>query len=278
MLSANELTKNDLSCDGVELRLNLNPEKGCVIADKQRLAQILNNLISNALKYTEKGYVEIGYNVIDNATVQFYVKDTGVGISKEEASKIFTRFYKAKNDFTTFRGMGLGLSIAKVFIGKMGGEIHFESEKSKGSTFYFSLPYIKTECVPSEGHGNKKITDLKDKQILVAEDDDENYMLTQTILKKAGATVIRAENGKKAVQICEKNNDIDFVLMDIKMPIMDGIEATKIIKMKRSNIIIIAMSAYVFTGPRQSEISAGFDNFIPKPINVDLLISILQST
>jgi len=275
VISANEITKTDLLRENIELRCKCNQEKGFVVADKTRLVQILNNLILNALKFTDEGYVEVGCNVIGNATVQFYVKDTGVGISEDEISKIFTRFYKVNNDFNTFRGMGLGLSISKEFIERMGGDLHVESEVNVGSTFYFNLPYIKDEQLLPEKQENKVLANLKDKHILIAEDDNGNYMLARMILKRAGAIVIRAENGLEAVQICQENNEIDAILMDIKMPVMDGIEATKIIRETNRELIIVAVTAFAYAGLSKNISSVGFNDIITKPVDFNLLLSAL---
>jgi len=277
VLSVNELTKARLNRNNLELNYKPNIIKGSVLADKIRLNQILNNLISNALKYTENGKVEFGYEIIDNSTIQFYVKDSGIGIPEVDISLIFTRFYKATNEITSFRGIGLGLPITKQLVEKMDGKIWLESQLNKGTTFYFTLPYIQTEAITSKKLIIKTTSDLKDKTILIADDDDGNFLLAKMLLTECGAIVIRAENGQEAVQICKENNTINLVLMDMKMPIMDGIEATKLIKQFRNDLIIIALSANVFDEAKETALSAGCDFFISKPINEKELLELLQS-
>jgi len=276
IVAANQIAKKELSKENVELIFNKNNKNGSVLADRIRLTQVLNNLISNALKYTEEGIVEIGYTITENNNVKFYVKDTGIGIPKNEADKIFSRFFKGSNNYTTIRGMGLGLSLTKQLVEMMGGDICFETEENTGSTFYVTLPFIEQITPSDEKITVNKIKDIKCKNILVAEDDNGNFLLTQNVLKKAGANVIRAENGREAVDICKKRNDIDFVLMDIKMPVMDGLEATKIIKEMNPNLIVIALSAFVFTDFGENIFSAGFDHFISKPFDIDTFIAVLQ--
>jgi len=262
IVAANQIAKKELSKENVELIFNKNNKNGSVLADRIRLTQVLNNLISNALKYTEEGIVEIGYTITENNNVKFYVKDTGIGIPKNEADKIFSRFFKGSNNYTTIRGMGLGLSLTKQLVEMMGGDICFETEENTGSTFYVTLPFIEQITPSDEKITVNKIKDIKCKNILVAEDDNGNFLLTQNVLKKAGANVIRAENGREAVDICKKRNDIDFVLMDIKMPVMDGLEATKIIKEMNPNLIVIALSAFVFTDFGENIFSAGLPFYL----------------
>ena len=172
--------------------------------------------------------------------------------------------------------MGLGLALTKQLVELMGGTISFESFEKSGSTFFFTLPCMPHPAAEPEKPIRHKIDNLQNKTILVAEDDDGNYLLAQTILKRAGAEVIRAVNGIEAVETVNKQPHIDFILMDIKMPLMDGIEATKRIRDTYPDIIIIALSAYVYTEQGQNLFSAGFNYFITKPFDADDLIAVLK--
>ena len=276
ILATGSQIKKDLQKEHIELLYKPALGNLTVIADKVRIAQILNNLVSNALKYTETGKVELGYTIDVQNKMRFYVKDSGIGIPQSETEKIFTRFYKASNNTTTLRGLGLGLALSKQLVELMGGEISFDTHENKGTTFYFTLPCLPHASAEPAKPVRQKIDNLNDKHILVAEDDEGNYLLAQTILKRAGAHVIRALNGVEAVDVIKKRNDIDFVLMDIKMPLMDGIEATRIIRETNPELIIIALSAYVFTEQGQNIFSAGFNYFITKPFDADALISVLK--
>ncbi len=276
VLATGNQIKKDLCKEHIELSYKPAFNNALVVADKVRVAQVINNLLSNALKYTETGQVEMGFALIGDNKMKFYVKDTGIGIPTEETEKIFTRFYKASNNTTTLRGMGLGLALTKQLVELMGGTISFESYEKSGSTFFFTLPCMPHPAAEPEKPVRQKIDNLHNKTILVAEDDDGNYLLAHTILKRAGAEVIRAANGVEAVETVNKNQHIDFILMDIKMPLMDGIEATKRIRDTFPDIIIIALSAYVYTEQGQNLFSAGFNYFITKPFDADDLIAVLK--
>ena len=261
--------------DRLELHYHKHKDDIIISADKFRLSQILNNLISNAIKYTEEGSVKFGFSLIDNR-IQFYVKDTGIGIPKNEITNIFRRFYRVKNQYETIRGLGLGLSIVKLLIEKMNGKIWLESEVEKGSIFNFSLLYQKASISICEEQNEYNHAELKGKLILVAEDDDGNFFLTNILLEEMGAKVLRAENGLEAVEICKENDNISFVLMDIKMPIMDGLEATMLIREFKKDLLIVALSAHVIEEVKTSVLNAGCNDFISKPIKEDRLIAIMH--
>ncbi|NJO87842.1 MAG: response regulator [Chloroflexia bacterium] len=190
--------------------------------------QILANLLSNAIKFTNKGFIEFGYNLIDKE-IQFYVKDTGIGIAPEFHETIFKRFGQLEQNGTKlYRGTGLGLSISKEFVGLLGGEIWVESIPEIGSTFYFTIPYKpvnKQENMTelTTGRGNVKT-------VLVAEDEEYNYLFIEQVLLKNGYKVIHAKTGREAIDIYKTEPHIHLILMDIKMPIMSGDEAAKILK------------------------------------------------
>lgn len=243
----------------------------CVIkTDRNRLSQLLINLTTNAIKFTEEGDIAIGYTVLKKeGMLRFYVTDTGCGIPEERQSDIFMRFVKL-NGFA--QGTGLGLPICKTIVNKMGGEIGVESEPGKGSTFWFTVPNIpaKKENKPKQEYTLQSVP--KDKiTILVAEDNISNYTLFETILKK-DYCVLHAWNGKEAVELFEKHKP-HIVLMDINMPVMDGYEATAEIRKISKNVPILAVTAYAYASDEQRILSHGFDGYTPKPINAKVLQS-----
>ncbi len=263
--------------DHIELKLNIPNKKGLVTyTDSGRLQQLLTNLISNAIKFTEKGFVEFGYNQEENGYIEFYVKDTGIGLNKEQQKHIFDRFKYAEETITRkYEGTGLGLSIVKGITKLLGGKIWIESEPEKGSTFYFDIPF---EQVPEEDmekiiyeESKTKEYTWKNKFILIAEDDDVNYRFIETVLLENQAQVLRASNGHQVIQLCKSINKIDLVLMDIKMPEMDGFEATRQIRQFNQSIPIIALTAFALEDDKDKCLNAGCNDLISKPIEIEEL-------
>jgi len=213
------------------LNTGLNDELSTISADGNKLNQALTNLINNAVKFTHHGEIQFGYE-LKSGMLEFFVSDIGIGIDKEHQTKIFERFRQVEITATKqYEGTGLGLAISKAIVERMGGKIWVSSKPGSGSTFYFSIPY-KPEVMAGLGlkqETNQKL-DLKGKTILIAEDEHSNYLLLREVLKNTGAVLIHVENGLEAVNQCLENPGIDLVLMDIKMPIMDGCQATKEIK------------------------------------------------
>lgn len=251
----------------------LENEQAEIYTDEVKVNQILTNLISNALKFTHQGFIEYGYTLKENM-LEFYVKDTGIGIHRDMHEIIFERFRQA--DISTSRkygGTGLGLSISQGLVELLGGSIWVDSEPDKGAAFYFSVPYNQvTEYKKSEIFGT--VTG-KSFTILVAEDEEINYYLIEELMSDCNMKFIHAKNGIEAVEICKSNFSVDLVLMDIKMPQMDGYTATEIIKKHRPDLPIIAQTAYAL----ESEIKQFgeiFDAYITKPINKDILKSRLN--
>lgn len=248
--------------------------------DKTKLNQILTNLINNAIKFTHTGYVEIGYflNKIKNKDfIQFYVKDTGIGIPKDKQDIIFNRFIQAESGHTkTYGGTGLGLAITKSLVELMKGKIWVESEEGQGATFYFTLPYIKAE--------NKSLNDAievktgfnwSNKNILIAEDDEFNYILLKEIFESNNANIVRAKNGIEAIEKA-KNLSLDIVLMDIKMPDLDGISAANEIKRFKKELPIIIQTAYSVTQEQEIDIINSYEALVNKPINEEQLLLIMN--
>lgn len=262
------------------LKKGLGDEEAYIRADKVKLNKIIQNLIENAIKFTDSGYVEFGYN-IDNENIIIFIKDTGIGIPAEYYPTIFERFSQAaKNSPKSQSGLGLGLSISKENAQLMGGDITFESEVGKGTTFYVSIPYhpvIKEDSKPVIIE--KTVEKLEEKTILIAEDEEVNYLYLETILEKNDLfnfKIIHAKNGYEAVELCSRTNEkIDLILMDIKMPVMDGYEAIAKIKELKPDMPIIAQTAYSHETDKQKALNCGFDGFIVKPIKKDTLSKIL---
>ncbi|MFH0758234.1 MAG: response regulator [Bacteroidota bacterium] len=255
-----------------------------VFTDPNRLRQIISNLLDNAIKNTDKGSVEIGYypapsDTGDENGVVIYVKDTGRGIAPEDQETIFELFRKIESKDRLFDGIGLGLSISKNLVQLLGGEISVKSEPGAGSEFSFWLPLEKSEQ-PGMMKASQAVrafqSVLDDKVILVAEDEESNFSLMKFAFKGTGAKLIHAEDGRKAVDICNTNIHIDLVLMDIKMPEMDGYAATKIIKKKRKGLPVIAITAFAMESDIKNCFEAGCDEFQAKPVNFDELFGKIE--
>jgi signal transduction histidine kinase/ligand-binding sensor domain-containing protein/CheY-like chemotaxis protein len=239
--------------------------------DEVRLNQILSNLINNAIKFTQQGTIEVGYKINkEGHIIEFYVKDTGIGIKKENLQFIFLRFRKVEDNSTEIhRGAGLGLSIAQQLVNILGGTIYAESEPMKGSTFFFTLP-LSSENSPQPAYDKplkiNHLPDLKNLKIIIAEDDEANFAYIQKLVQRTGCIILHANNGKQVLFHLEKNPDIAFILMDIKMPIMDGIEALKEIRKRGLSIPVIAQTAYALADEINIFKEAGFNEYLTKPI------------
>lgn len=251
-----------------------------IITDPVRLKQILYNLIENAVKFTTKGFVEFGYSIIEEENkIQFYVIDSGIGISGEKFDMIYDLFRQADESFTReYGGTGIGLTIAKKIVDHLGGEIWVQSTPKQGTNIYFSLPLEKPESKfeLSSVDDIQNTFNWQNKVVLVADDIDINYKLIEEILMPTRAKIIWAKDGKEAVDFCLNNDDIDLVLMDIKMPVMNGFEATQKIKEHKKQVKIIGQTAYAHDNDRQKCLNAGFDNYIAKPIKIETLLSTIN--
>jgi PAS domain S-box-containing protein len=249
------------------------PDKTSLINfDENKLRKILSKLIDNAVKFSEVGGVQFGYEIKDSV-IEFYVKDSGIGIDKEHQDIIFERFRQLEDSYTRrYGGSGLGLSIAKSFVEFLGGKIWVNSELEKGSTFIFSIPFLEVEQPSKPIHeANTGVENFSNFKILVAEDDDINFVYMERLLLRTNATILRAANGQEAVDIYNSGETIDLILMDINMPFMNGLEATHIIRSKNPKIPIIAVTAYSLSGDRETCLAAGCNDYIPKPIRRDEL-------
>jgi len=253
-----------------------NDKKVLVYTDETKLHQILTNLINNAIKFTKSGSIDFGY-VIKGNTVQFYVKDTGIGIPPEFMDKIFNRFIQVGQPLSNeHEGAGLGLAICKSLVELLEGRIWIESEINKGSTFYFTLPYT-PDAIPARINITYTENTIKQTpgKILVVEDDLTSFMYLNKLLGKHDIFPLHAKNGKQAVDFVNNTPSIELILMDIKMPLMDGIEAMKKIKEIRPDLHVIALTAYAFTEERNNILSIGFDDYIAKPIGKEAILDVI---
>jgi PAS domain S-box-containing protein len=245
-----------------------------VLADRQKLDGILTNLLYNAVKFTETGVIELG-SYRDGDKLVFCVSDTGRGIPSERQEAIFQRFVQADlEESRPHEGAGLGLSIARAYANMLGGSLWVESEAGKGSSFYFSMPYKPSSrpAMAGERPAARLRTPGEARTLLVAEDDEMSYQFMELILEEEGYQLLHAANGEEAVHLLRDNPDIDLVLMDIKMPVMTGLEATRKIREFNPDIPVIAQTAYAMSGDRERILEAGCTDYITKPISRDLLI------
>ena len=242
-----------------------------LVSDKSRLVQVLTNFINNALKFTTQGTITLGYEFGKEDEITFYVEDTGAGIPQKDLPSVFDRFVKLN---TFMQGTGLGLSISKSIVEQLDGRIGVNSEEGKGSRFWFTLPYSQpphTEQAPEQSTPIPPETPLRDETpvLLIAEDTDSNYLLLSLLLKKE-YEIHRARDGREAVRLFRELSP-DLILMDVKMPEMDGLEATRAIRKENQTIPIIAITAFAYDKDRQRALSAGCNDYLSKPISADEL-------
>lgn len=257
--------------------LNLNDdERNILYTDAQRLRQVLVNLISNALKFTERGSIEFGYVINEvKSNIEFFVRDTGIGIPKDKQEIIFDKFRQIEEGSTRkYGGTGIGLYITKHVIELLGGRIWFESEVGKGTTFHFTLPYHESKSV-TDGSVIFKAKvpeyDWTGKTILIAEDIETNYKYLATILADTNATLLWAKNGKETIDLVLEGTKVDLILMDIQMPQIDGYQATTQIRHHFPSLPIIAQTAYALPHDNLKCFEVGCNDYISKPISPILL-------
>ena len=264
---------------GVSLVYEPSDESLVIETDKNRVFQVISNLIGNAVKFTKEGSICYGYKLVDNQIV-FHVTDTGTGIEPEKVGRVFERFAKLNNHA---QGTGLGLSICKSIVERLGGKISVSSEFGKGTTFTFTLPYTVAESVSVDSEkkngdetseGMSSAANTRHACILVAEDTDSNFDLLEAILGKEHR-IIRAHDGMEVVTMFDEVKP-DLILMDIKMPNLDGLEATKIIRELSATVPIIAQSAFAYEQDRKAAKEAGCNDFIAKPIVDDKLKAMIH--
>lgn len=263
--------------------INKNEEQQIILnTDAIRLNQCMTNLINNAIKFTDEGYVKFGYT-IKEGEIECYVSDSGIGIDKSETKKILNYFYKIENDKNRlYRGTGLGLAITLKLVKLMDGTLRIDSDPDIGSTFYICLPYKQGLVISEKTEAIRKSIPGKfmDLLILVADDEKANYYLVEEILKKTEATIVVVENGLEAVEFVKANSENKnlLVLMDIKMPVMDGLSALKEIQKAKIDVPVIAFTAHARIRDRKELLAAGFTNYLSKPIKPKRLLDIINST
>jgi PAS domain S-box-containing protein len=257
------------------------PAKEAIIkTDNEKVYGILTNLVKNAIKFTFEGSIEIGYEK-KGKYLEFFVKDTGEGIPQNQQQIIFERFRQGSDSLTRrYEGSGLGLSISKSYVEMLGGEIWVESAEGNGSTFYFTIPYNsvaeeKGVIIDAISEKEKEV-EIKNLKTLIVEDDEISYSLLIRTVRKISTEVLHAITGFEAVEACRNNTDIDLVLMDIRMPKMDGLEATRQIRQFNKDVIIIAQTAYGFSSDCENALKAGCNDYISKPINKVLLYELIK--
>jgi PAS domain S-box-containing protein len=274
--------KPDVEIKGLQFlfKNGLPSNEAIIETDNEKLYGILTNLIRNAIKFTFDGSIEFGYEK-KGEYIEFFVKDTGIGIPQQQQQLIFERFRQGSESHSRgYEGSGLGLSISKSYVEMLGGRIWVESEEGLGSTFYFTIPYIAvTEQeieIKDAVSAEQKEVQLRNLKILIVEDDEISYSLLTRTLNKISKEVLHAITGVQAIEACRSNPDLDLILMDIRMPEMDGNEATRQIRQFNKNVIIIAQTAFAFAGDSEKAINAGCNDYISKPINMTLLHELIK--
>lgn len=256
---------------GLRFRANnmLADHHNYIIADAGKLEQVLHQLIDNAIKFTEHGHIEFGVSMKDSH-LHFYVADTGIGIPEALRHHVLERFEQVETNQSKIRGgLGLGLPIARAHIELMGGSIWYESGEGNGTTFFFSIPWKSKAKEAVLAHEKRVLGPDEKKTILVAEDEENNFELARVILSSYDFDVLHAWDGRQAVDMVRDNPAIDLVLMDIKMPVMNGLEATREIKSFHARLPVIALTAYALPGDREKVLESGCDDYISKPISLN---------
>jgi PAS domain S-box-containing protein len=255
--------------------LALPDEEAFILTDEIKLKEVLDNLIGNALKFTLQGAVDFGYD-IKREFLEFHVKDTGIGIPEAKQPDIFKRFYQVEMDTDRrFGGSGLGLSISKAYVELLGGKIWLTSQPCMGSEFFFTIPYRKADSKDLDKK-RKMRSPVKSevvKTLLIAEDEDLNFLLLEKLLADTNVRIVRAVNGLEAVETCKSNQGIDLVLMDLKMPVVNGYDATRQILEYSPDLPVIIQTAYVNEADRNKVFECGCSDVICKPVDQELLIS-----
>lgn len=248
-----------------------------IMADAGKLHQVLYQLIENAIKFTEQGHIEFGV-LMKDGYLKFYVADTGIGIPEALRAHVFERFEQVETEQSKIRGgLGLGLPIARAHVELMGGTIWYESGEGSGTTFFFTTPWKPKRNEAASKHEKRVLGPGEKRTILVAEDEENNFELANVILSSNDFDVLHAWDGRQAVDMVRDNPAIDLVLMDIKMPVMNGLDATREIKSFQANLPVIALTAYALPGDREKVFESGCDDYIAKPISLhDFLEKVMR--
>lgn len=275
--------KPEVTIKGIHLNYinGLPINKAFIKTDREKIYAILINIVKNAVKFCDEGVIEFGYKTKENNgfdEIEFFVKDTGIGIPKGKQEAIFDRFIQADiSDKRTFQGAGLGLSISKAYVEMLGGKIWVESEENKGSTFYFTIPYNADIGENIDFEENISIDEIENKNliILIVEDDAISKLLISKAVSKFAKKIIKVNTGIEAVEACKNNPDIDLVMMDINMPEMNGYEATEKIREFNKKVVIIAQTANALSSDRMNALASGCNDYISKPVDMVLLSELI---
>jgi PAS domain S-box-containing protein len=265
------------------LKKQLPDHKAEIKTDKDKLNSILTNLIKNAIKFTNKGYIEIGYTIKNsegNTLLNIYVKDSGIGIPEDRTTAVFNRFEQADiEDINVYEGSGLGLAISKAYVEMLNGKIWVESNLDSGSAFYFTIPFTSEDNLNqiNENSTNANKKPIKKKlKILIVEDEETSIEYLKTILEDYSDELLVATDGVETVEICKNKSDLDLILMDIKMPGINGHEATRKIRSFNKDILIIAQTAYAQVGDKEKCLASGCNDYLTKPIDEDELLKVIS--
>ena len=279
--------KPEATKKGIQLvyKNNLSEKKTTLRTDTDKFSSILTNLIKNAIKFTNQGNIELGYNIKKKkkiTLVEFYVKDSGIGIPKNRQKAVFDRFIQADiEDKKANQGSGLGLAISKAYAEMLGGKIWVESEEEKGSTFYFTIEHSSTPELKyiTKNGGQIFIEDNISRKlnILVVEDDQTSQELISILVENLAEKIIQLGSGLEAIEKCRNNDDIDLILMDIQLPDLNGYEATKQIRKFNKDVVIIAQTAYALAGDKEKAINIGCNDYISKPIDREELLGKIEN-
>jgi PAS domain S-box-containing protein len=265
----------------IDIILDIPSEKIVCYTDSFRLRQVLSNLIDNAIKFTTEGYIEIGLRKADDNSLLFYVRDTGIGIPEDKIGLIFDRFMQVEEaDTRSYGGTGLGLTISQNLVRMLNGELKVDSKPGVGSVFHFTLPLPIREIIQQEPAPKDLLKDYdgrwKDKTFIVAEDDKYNFRIIEELLRITGVKIIHAWNGKEVLQKLKSDIKVDLILMDIRMPVMNGLIAAQEIRKTNPDIIIIAQTAYANEEDKRLCIESGCNDYVSKPIDKNKLLSAIQ--
>jgi signal transduction histidine kinase/CheY-like chemotaxis protein len=272
-----ELVKREKS--GIKISYILPDEDLIIQSDPLRLRQVLSNLLNNAVKFTARGSIIFRCERKAKDLV-FSVSDTGTGIPEEDQKRIFDRFTKFNYNGMNTEGSGIGLAIVERIVTLLNGKVWFDSVEGEGTNFFFSLPYLAPSSLSKSFKRIEKISAASDdksmKHILVVEDDEVSFMLIKELLRSLSIEVHHVTDGRDAISFVKANPDVSFILMDIKLPSIDGYEATRTIKQTHPGIPVIAQTAYAMTGDREKAIAAGCVDYIDKPLNSEKLVELVR--
>lgn len=259
----------------LEMEQTINGDAALIKSDRNMLDGVLTNLINNGIKFTDEGEICFG-NYLENESLLFYVRDTGAGIKEDRIKSVFNPFVQGDHEISRpYEGSGLGLSIVQEYIRLLGGKLWLDTKLGEGSTFYLSIPYNKVSALKKTEKSPGKI-EFESRKILIAEDDNISFLLLKKLLQKIGLESVRAKDGAEAVELFQNSNDIDLILMDMKMPKISGFDAVREIRKFDKDIPVIAQTAFANSENKEKAMEAGFNDYITKPINKSKLITVLE--